>query len=185
VVDERQHVEEVATGSLTAAEVERGWVSFECDAHGFLVAMPPGGTTVWCSCGKRARMLRHGRLLSPDTLKPTGAKARALNETGNPFIHGCADCGADFRSKTLLARHRVGRGGSKRCLARAEMLAKSWRMDDKGRWRRLVPYAFGASPTTRVQTPERADSGTSEREVVLGHGGSRRRRSTAAAEVPS
>jgi hypothetical protein len=94
--------------SLTAAEVERGWVEFECDAHGFLVATTPNAT-VWCRCGKRARHVRTGRLVDPDTLKPTQARARTLNGQGHPFIHGCGDCGEDFHGVRLQQRHRTGR----------------------------------------------------------------------------
>jgi hypothetical protein len=33
--------------------------------------------------------------------------ARELNAAGQPRLHTCGDCGEDFGSKTLLARHRV------------------------------------------------------------------------------
>jgi len=78
---------------------------------------------------------RNGRLFDPDTLKPTQAKARALNEAGHPNIHACGDCGADFRGETLLRRHRVGRGAKRRCLTTLEMTGKGWRQDAEGRWR--------------------------------------------------
>jgi hypothetical protein len=120
---------------LFAAEVERGWVEFACDVHGFLVATTPNAT-VWCSCGKRARHTRHGRLLDPDTLKPTQAKARELNTSGHPFIHGCGDCGEDFGGRTLQQRHRVGSKLHKRCMTPEEMQAKGWHCDAKGRWRK-------------------------------------------------
>jgi hypothetical protein len=120
--------------SLTADEVARGWVEFVCDAHGFRVATTPNAT-VWCSCGKRARHQRHGRLVDPDTLKPTAAKARKLNSSGQPFIHACGDCGEDFQGVTLQKRHRIGRPGSKRCLTQAKMFEKGWGLDEDGRWR--------------------------------------------------
>jgi hypothetical protein len=128
---------------LSVAEVERGWVEFVCDAHGFLVATTPNAT-VWCSCGKRARHSRHGRLVDPDTLKPTQAKAREANTVGQPFIHGCGDCGADFGGRTLQKRHRIGRGNSKRCLTQEEMTKKGWHQDGKGRWRGPVSERLGA-----------------------------------------
>jgi hypothetical protein len=121
--------------SLTAAELEQGFVEFACDVHGFLVATTPNAT-VWCSCGKRARHTRHGRLVDPDTLKPTQAKARQLNEAEHPFIHGCGDCGQDFGGRTLQQRHRVGSKLHKRCMTSDEMIEKGWHCDDKGRWRK-------------------------------------------------
>ena len=42
--------------SLTARERELGWVSFHCDAHGFLAATTPKAS-VYCRCGKLARRL--------------------------------------------------------------------------------------------------------------------------------
>jgi hypothetical protein len=124
--------------TLTAAEVERGWVEFACDAHGFLVATTPNAT-VWCFCGKRARHTRHGRLLDPDTLKPTQAKAREVNTAGHPFIHSCGDCGQDFHGRTLQQRHRVGSKLHKRCMTPEEMIQKGWHQDTQGRWRRAAP----------------------------------------------
>jgi hypothetical protein len=122
--------------SLSAAEVARGWVEFHCDAHGFLVATTPRAN-VYCGCGKRARTLRHGRLVSARTLKPTAAKARALNHEGEPYVYGCGDCGEDFHGRELQARHRVGPRSAKRCLTAVEMEARGWRQDERGRWRNV------------------------------------------------
>lgn len=121
--------------SLTAAERERGWVEHECDEHGFLVAMTPRAR-VTCKCGKMARILRSGRIVNEETLKPTTAKARTRNKLGHPFIHGCGDCGEDFGGETLLRKHRVGGKNNKRCMGSAEMLGKGWFADGSGRWRR-------------------------------------------------
>lgn len=129
---------------LSAAEVERGWVEYHCDSHGGLVAMTPGAH-VTCRCGKRARDIRHGRLLNPETLKPTRAKARELNSTGHPCIHACGDCKEDFHSKTLFSRHRAGRGPNKRCLTPDEMKTKDWDKDEKGRWRNMRYGSWGSS----------------------------------------
>jgi hypothetical protein len=120
---------------LTAVERELGFVEFHCDAHGFLAATTPKATVV-CRCGKVARTLRNGRVVTPVTLKPTQAQARSLNEAGHPNIQACGDCGADFRGTDLLHRHRVGRGSKRRCMTADEMRAKGWRRDEKGRWRR-------------------------------------------------
>jgi hypothetical protein len=141
--------------ALTAAEVERGWVEFACDVHGFLVATTPNAT-VWCSCGKRARHTRHGRLVDPDTLKPTQAKARELNASGHPFIHACGDCGEDFQGVRLQQRHRTGRASSKRCLTPTEMQAKGWRRDEKGRWRGPNTMERKAQHTAKKSAPPAA-----------------------------
>ncbi len=138
--------------SLSAVEVERGWVEFACDAHGFLVATTPNAT-VWCVCGKRARQVRHGRLLDPDTLKPTQAKARELNAAGHPFIHACGDCGQDFRGRYLQKRHRIGRGAAKRCLTAEEMTEKGWHRDEQGRWRNPVPEGLPEARQRRNSRP--------------------------------
>lgn len=131
------------SSSLSAVELERGWASFECDAHGFLVAASPRvARTVWCRCGKRARIFRSGRAVDPDTLKPTAAKAKTLNRSGHPFIYGCG-CGEDFGGRTLLKRHRVGGTKSKRCLSVEEMAARGWLMDQKGRWRQRIDSFSG------------------------------------------
>jgi hypothetical protein len=119
---------------LTVEEQQRDWVEFICDAHGFLVATSPN-VTVWCQCGKRARASRHGRLVDPDSLKPTDAAPRELNKLFRPYIHGCADCGEDFGGTRLQARHRAGTKLHKRCLTPEEMTLKGWQMDEKGRWR--------------------------------------------------
>jgi hypothetical protein len=66
--------------SLTAEERELGFVSFHCAVHGFLAAAMPTAN-VWCRCGKLARRVRNGRLVEPDTLKPTRAKPREPNGT--------------------------------------------------------------------------------------------------------
>jgi hypothetical protein len=95
--------------TLTATEVERGWVEHVCDQHGFLAAMTPKAQ-VQCRCGKVARILRHGRVVNEQTLKPTAARARSLNGSGHPHAHACGDCGEDFHGASLLKRHRVGRG---------------------------------------------------------------------------
>jgi hypothetical protein len=132
-------------------------VGRSCDVHGFLVATTPNAT-VWCSCGKRTRHQRHGRLADPDTLKPTQAKARKLNSSGQPVIHACGDCGADFRGRTLQKRHRVGRASSKRCLTAEEMIEKGWALDEDGRWRdrsdtERLSRLKGAS-ALQLQTPQ-------------------------------
>src|ERR687892_1544180 len=137
--------------SLTAAEVELGWVEFHCDRHGFLVATSPEASA-FCKCGKQARRLRHGRLLDPETLKPTQAKAREHNAFGHPFIHGCGDCGEDFHGRTLQARHRVGRGNGKRCLSLTEMEKKGWHRDERGRWRGPSPLREIISKTASETT---------------------------------
>ena len=119
-------------------------MEYHCDEHGFLVATTPERTTVWCHCGKRARILRAGRLLDPDTLKPTKAKARELNTAGQPFIHACGDCREDFGGKTLRDRHRVGRGPKRRCLTPDELASRGFHRDDRGRWHRPAPKAFSS-----------------------------------------
>jgi hypothetical protein len=146
---------ELAFRPLTADEVERGFVEFHCDVHGGLVATTPNAT-VWCSCGKRVRHQRHGRLVDPDTLKPTAAKARKLNSSGQPFIHGCGDCGQDFQGVTLQKRHRVGRS-QRRCLTPTEMFEKGWALDEHGRWRnRANNDQLRRLATEREQTPKSA-----------------------------
>jgi hypothetical protein len=133
---------------LTVEETQRGWVEFECDAHGFLVATTHNAT-VYCVCGKRARHCRHGRVVDPDTLRPTGAKAHALNSAGEPFIHACGDCGEDFHGRTLQRRHRVGKPSAKHCLTSEEMQTKGWHKDGRGRWRGPAPkpgHSYRKSP---------------------------------------
>jgi hypothetical protein len=125
--------------SLSANEAEFGWVEHVCDEHGFLAACSPK-SLVTCRCGKNARILRHGRVVDAETLKPTAAKAREVNASGFPFIHGCGDCRCDFGGKTLLRRHRIGGKMNKRCLSSEEMKAKGWHRDTRGRWR--APGAF-------------------------------------------
>jgi hypothetical protein len=124
--------------SLTAEERELGLTEFHCDAHGFLAVTTPKAS-VFCRCGKIARRVRNGRLVDPDTLKPTAAKARSLNEAGHPNIHACGDCGADFGGKRAHQMHRVGRGSKKRCLTAEEMLAKGLQLNSRGRWVRQTP----------------------------------------------
>jgi hypothetical protein len=124
--------------SLSPSEVERGWVEYHCDLHGFLVAMSPRAS-VQCRCGKQARRLRHGRIVDPVTLKPTDAKPRELKQDGSPFLHRCNACGGDFGGTTALRRHRVGRGARKRCLTAAEMSARGWHLNSRGRWSRPEP----------------------------------------------
>lgn len=131
--------------SLTAEERERGWVEHHCDEHGFLVATTPRAI-VNCHCGKVARILRSGRIVSEATLKPTDAKARSQNAAGQPNLYACGDCGQDFGSETLLRRHRVGRGRSKRCSVPAEMVGRNWFVDERGRWRKPGPK----SPTRQA-----------------------------------
>jgi len=126
--------------TLTAPEREQGWVEFHCDAHGFLVATMPKAS-IWCRCGKQARRLRHGRLIDPETLKPTQAKARELNAVGHPFIHACGNCGVDFGGQRLLKRHRAGSKLKKHCLSPEQMRAKGWFQDDKGRWRQRGSFS--------------------------------------------
>jgi len=119
--------------TLTAEEMELGWVEFVCEKHGFLVAMTPRAV-VWCKCGKQATRLRGGRVVDRD-LKLTEAKARASNGSGKPSLHLCPDCQQDFGGGFIHKRHRVGtRGKSKRCLTSAEMRAKGWRLTKRGRW---------------------------------------------------
>jgi hypothetical protein len=127
--------------TLSATEVERGWVEHECPKHGFLVATTPRAV-VNCECGRVARILRHGRVVDEKTLKVTSAKARSLNGSGQPNLYACADCGADFGGKTISRRHRVGRGSGKRCLTASEMQAKGWRKSDRGRWVLPAPRGF-------------------------------------------
>jgi hypothetical protein len=140
---------------LTVEEQHRGWVEFLCDAHGFLVATTPNAT-VWCECGKRARASRHGRLVDPDTLKPTDAKPRELNRMFRPYIHGCADCGEDFGSVRLQTRHRAGTPLHKRCLTPEEMTLKGWHMDPKGRWRRPPSDNFKTQDVASPEEPGKA-----------------------------
>ena len=49
--------------SLSTAELERGWVEFKCDTHGFLVATGPAAS-VKCACGKSAYTEREGQRLN-------------------------------------------------------------------------------------------------------------------------
>jgi hypothetical protein len=51
-------------------------------------------------------------------------------------LNECAACGADFTSLEFFDRHRVGRHvpDERRCLTIAEMKAKCWRVDGRGRW---------------------------------------------------
>lgn len=120
--------------ALTADEREQGWVEHHCDEHGFLAACAPSAL-VTCACGKVARMLRSGRIVNEETLKPTAAKPRARNGAGQAFIHGCGDCGEDFGGETLLRRHRAGGKRKKRCMSRHEMIGRGWFADEAGRWR--------------------------------------------------
>jgi hypothetical protein len=118
-------------------EIKRGWVEHVCDAHGFLVATTPHAH-VTCPCGKVARIVRNGRVVDEETLKPTRAKPRALNAQGQPYLHRCGDCGTDFGGKEILSRHRVGRR-EKRCLSAEEMHGRGWRLNARGRWSREAP----------------------------------------------
>jgi hypothetical protein len=138
--------------SLSATEVERGWVEHECLKHGFLVATTPRAV-VNCECGRVARILRHGRVVNETTLKPTQARATSLNASGRPNLHACGDCLQDFGGKTIARRHRVGRGSSKRCMSASEMTAKGWRQSDRGRWVLPTPQGF---TTRRPLTPGEA-----------------------------
>ena len=134
--------------TLTAAEIERGWVAHVCDVHGFLVATIPEAV-VNCRCKRVARIVRNGRVVT-EKLKPTTAKARELNKAGHPFTHGCG-CGQDFGGKSLLRRHRVGGSLSKRCLSPAEMTSKGWFLDPRGKWRQQG--AFSPTPLTDFPSP--------------------------------
>jgi hypothetical protein len=51
-------------------------------------------------------------------------------------LNYCVPCGQDFASVALFDRHRVGRhdGDDRRCLDVAEMIAKGWALDSRGRW---------------------------------------------------
>jgi hypothetical protein len=68
--------------------------------------------------------------------------------TGTP-ANGCSGCGQDFTSTVLFDRHRVGvhvysleqglrldppREDGRRCLDSAEMTARGWELNDRGRW---------------------------------------------------
>jgi hypothetical protein len=122
---------------ITAQERELGLVEFHCDAHGFLCVTFPKASAL-CRCGKFGRRLLNGRIVDPDTLRPTDAKARAMNVAGEPVLFIC-ECGADFGGSYLFQRHRVGRASKKRCLSAEEMIAKGWHQDEKGRWRAQPP----------------------------------------------
>jgi len=52
-------------------------------------------------------------------------------------LNQCAPCGADFTSLELFDRHRIGRHDpdGRCCLTFAEMTAKGWRVDGRGRWK--------------------------------------------------
>lgn len=134
--------------SITADEVERGWVSHECDEHGFLVATTPHAH-VTCRCGKVARILRNGRIVNEHG-RVTQAKARSVNSSGHPNLYACGDCGADFGGTTLLARHRVGGTKNKRCLSSHEMIGRGWFEDGNGRWRERGSLSPSAQSTSTI-----------------------------------
>jgi hypothetical protein len=118
---------------LSPEEIERGWVAFECDRHGFLIATLPSAR-VNCRCGMRARMVRNGRILGDD-LRPTNATARGENLASHPALYMCAECGEDFGGRTLQKRHRVGGKNAKRCLSAEQMTQREWSRDNRVRWR--------------------------------------------------
>jgi hypothetical protein len=52
----------------------------------------------------------------------------------------CRTCSEDFGGVSAFDAHRVGTyyPDTRRCLDDGEMLAKHWRQDSRGRWRRPV-----------------------------------------------
>jgi hypothetical protein len=52
----------------------------------------------------------------------------------------CSGCKEDFGSVSTFDAHRVGRynPNNRHCLDQEEMLARHWRQDSRGRWRRPV-----------------------------------------------
>jgi hypothetical protein len=142
---------------ITAQERELGLVEFHCDAHGFLCVTFPKASAL-CRCGKFGRRLLSGRIVDPDTLRPTEAKARAMNVAGEPVLFIC-ECGADFGGSRLFQRHRVGRGSKRRCLTFEEMLAKGWHEDEKGRWRQNVASPEGLKRASETRKRKRQAGG--------------------------
>jgi hypothetical protein len=55
-------------------------------------------------------------------------------------VNFCRMCNEDFGSVSAFDAHRVGTyyPDTRRCLDDGEMLAKHWRQDSRGRWRRPV-----------------------------------------------
>jgi hypothetical protein len=77
----------------------------------------------------RRRLSVNGGRLGPSPFRRP--KEKALNP-----LNDCTACGAHFTSLELFDRHRVGRHDpdERRCLTVAEMKAKGWRVDGRGRW---------------------------------------------------
>ena len=79
-------------------------------------------------------------------------------------LYGCSGCRQDFASLTAFDAHRVGKHdvlfgaehlNGRRCLDEDELVAKGFRLNNRGRWSNRPPRDELTLPVQRIEASER------------------------------